>query len=443
MTKVQEIILKSIKKLGLNKEEYINRLTSETKEIDKQGLWPYFEQLISEGKKYENENNLLVCFLLGLCDEDPVAAKKNTVWYRTNDFPDVDVDYTPEARDAIKAWMAKEFGEDKVVSIASYLTFSLKNALRDVSRVYEVPLGEVNSLTVPMGPMVNKLSWAEACQAYPALVEFEKKYPEVCKIVKLLRGRHRGFGTHAAGVVVSKDALADQVPLIARAVESDTATEKGTKKERRIMSQWDEGSANSNLYAFGYVKFDILGLENLNYISRTMDLIGNTPICRLRGSDQDWTDETYLNDPKLLTEADKANLLTIFQFDSTGIRNLVKTGGVKSFDDLVAYSALYRPGPLQCTNGRNTNVLTKLGQKNIKELLTWHDEIGYINSKGKLVYTKRFEVGRAGKKPLLRIKTKSGKTIEVSPDHRFFKENGTTQAKNLKKGDKVCTTGLI
>jgi DNA polymerase-3 subunit alpha len=112
---------------------------------------------------------------------------------------------------------------------------------------------------------------------------------------------------------------------------------------------WTEGLNAQDLQPVGLIKFDLLVINNLMQIALACDLVkkrhGLPNICAEEGS-WDWSDISYLNDPKALEMANKADLKCVFQFDSEGIRKLVKKGGVTRFDDLAAYSALYRPGPL-------------------------------------------------------------------------------------------------
>lgn len=353
---------------------YLRRLDLEQNEIEKQGLWEYFVELVKKGEKYQNENNLLIAFLLGICEEDPVQEEKDLCWVESNDFPDIDTDFLPEDREKIKEWAAKRFGSDRVCSISNYGTYQTKSAIVDVSRVFEIPVAEVRAITTKMDNDVNKLEWEAAKELYPQLEKFDQKYPQVGKIVRRLRGRHYRLGKHAAGIVISDRPLTDIVPLLQR--------------EGKVMSAWAEGQATSDLKTVGLVKFDILGLENLNYIKTAKELIrkhwveiefeggskgrfeGSSYINGVRVSDLkvgdfvspkvgsprrvvsikpvdiDFSDESYLEDKKALEMANRGELIGVFQFDSPGIRELAKEIGIREFEDLVTATCLFRPGPL-------------------------------------------------------------------------------------------------
>ena len=339
-----------LQQLALNKassEKYIKRLEIEFSEIEKAGFWEYFDNLISFGKKFHNKNNLLCCYIWGICPENPIEEEKDLIWNVARDFPDLDIDFQPEARNHIKKYCSEAFGEENVVSIANYNHFGIKSGIRDISRVMEIPLSEVNACTTKMGDDVNRMkSWEEAASAYPVLKEFEKSYPEVCSIVKQFNGRVRSLGMHAGGVVIASCDLTKTIPLI-------TKTDPKTK-EKMILSSFAEGQARSDLKSVGLVKQDFLGLENLNYISTCLKMMQErgkydpkVGIFRESADQEDWADESYLNDPECIRIANKGDLQLVFQFDSDGMRKLIRKGGVTSFEDLVAYTSIFRPGPFE------------------------------------------------------------------------------------------------
>jgi intein/homing endonuclease len=109
----------------------------------------------------------------------------------------------------------------------------------------------------------------------------------------------------------------------------------------------------------------------------------------------------------------------------------------------VAYSALYRPGPMKCLPD-DTVIRTKDCNKKIKDLINFYDEIPYYNKNKELKYTKRFGLWKTGKKKIMKITTKSGKEIRCSVDHKFFKPEGKClEAKNLHIGDKIAISQTI
>lgn len=338
MDKLKELCDKALKDFGLSEDQrYIKRLRWELAEVEAKNKSNYFLGLI--GKKYaQNVNNLLVIYLLKIVDDFDIEKDPRCEY---GEYPDIDVDYISEVRDYLKhEWAPKTFGEQHVCNIGNYTTFGIKNSLLDMARVHAVPYDEIQELTKDIEPKDDEgkaITWDAAMRLYPKLKTYCEKYPEVAEAAKRMLHRNRGSGQHAGGLIVASIPLHDLVPLIKR-------------KDSPQASAWPEGLNGQDLAPVGLVKFDLLVISNLLQISKCCELVKKNhkldSICALPGQ-PDWTDVAkWRNDPKALAMADQADLKCIFQFDSEGIRKMVRAGGVTSFDDMVAYSALYRPGPL-------------------------------------------------------------------------------------------------
>jgi DNA polymerase-3 subunit alpha len=181
------------------------------------------------------------------------------------------------------------------------------------------------------------LTWESAMRTDPLLNKYCEEHPEIAKAAQKLIDRNRGMGVHAGGLIVSSIPLTDLVPLVKR-------------KDSPQASAWVEGLHGQDLQPVGLIKFDLLVISNLLQIAHCCKLIndrhGIDKICAQPGQ-SNWSNiEEYRNNPESLAMADEGDLKCIFQFDSPGIRSLAKAGGVTRFEDLVAYSSLYRPGPL-------------------------------------------------------------------------------------------------
>lgn len=318
---------------------YQKRLNWEIAEIDAKEKWDYFINLYLYKKKFDtNKNNLLVPYLLGIVVDFDI--NKNPECY-FGEFPDIDVDYIGTVRDYLKnEWAKKQFGENYVCSIGNYTTFGIKSALIDMARVHGIPREDILVLTKDLDAKDEEgkaLTWEAAMRLYPALKKFCDEHPDVAKASQKLLNRNRGMGVHAGGLIISSIPLTDLVPLVKR-------------KESPQASAWVEGLHGQDLQPVGLVKFDLLVVSNLSQIAQCCELVkhrhGLTSICALE-SQPDWTDvDKWRNDEKSLAMANDGDLKCVFQFDSEGIRKLAKDGGVTSFDDMVAYSSIYRPGPL-------------------------------------------------------------------------------------------------
>ena len=285
-----------------------------------------------------NQNNLLICWLLDIVpnfdiDQDPVCEY--------GDLPDIDTDMLPCIRNYIKdEWAPKTFGEEYVCNIGNYTTYGIKSSLIDMVRVHGKDRGEILALTTKLLTKDDDgktLTWESAMKTDPLLKKYCDENPDVAKAAEKLIDRNRGMGVHAGGLIISSIPLTDLVPLVKR-------------KDDPHASAWVEGLHGQDLQPVGLVKFDLLVISNLLQIANCCRLIserhGVEKICALPGQ-SNWTDvDMYRNDEKALAMANEGDLKCIFQFDSDGIRNLARLGGVTGFEDLVAYSSLYRPSTL-------------------------------------------------------------------------------------------------
>ena len=267
--------------------------------------------------------------------------------------------YIPMVRDYLKnEWAPKTFGADYVCNIGNYTTFGIKSALIDMARVHDESRDEVMSITKNLDAKDdegNPITWDAALRLDPEFKAYVDKYPLDAQATKKLINRNRGMGVHAGGLIVSRIPLHDLVPLVKR-------------KDNPHASAWVEGLHGQDLQPVGLVKFDLLVISNLLQIARCCELVrqrrGVSGICA-RPGEPDWTDvDAWRNDPESIAMANAADLKCIFQFDSEGIRGLVRAGGVDRFEDLVAYSALFRPGCIKCLQ-KDSFVMLDNGQKEI------------------------------------------------------------------------------
>jgi len=336
--KLTELCEKALVDLNLNQDSrYTRRLRWELAEVEAKNKSDYFLNLI--GKKYaSNVNNLLIVYLLKIADDYDIGNEPHCEY---GEYPDIDVDYLSEARDYLKhEWAPKVFGEQFVCNIGNYTTFGIKNALLDMARVHGEAREEIQRITKNLEAKDDEgkaLTWDAAMKLYPELKSYCEKYPEITDAARRILHRNRGMGQHAGGLIIASIPLHDLVPLVKR-------------KDSPQASAWPEGLHGQDLAPVGLVKFDLLVISNLLQISRCCELVKKRfnieSICALPGQ-PDWTNvPMWRNDRKALAMANLGDLKCIFQFDSEGIRKMVRAGGVTCFDDLVAYTALYRPGPL-------------------------------------------------------------------------------------------------
>lgn len=337
--KLLKICVKSLQNKGIEDPKFKERLKEEIKEIDNQAEHDYFLELYEKKAKFShNENNLLIAFLLGLTDEYDISKDPN---YIQGEFPDIDVDYLPIVQEYLrKEWCPKEFGRDNVVNIGNYGTFGIKSALLDMARVHGADYQEIQTITKNLQDRDEEgkpITWEKAIETAPALNDYCKRNPEIADAAKRLIDRNRGRGKHAGGTVISSIKIDDLVPIM---IDTDG----------HPVSGWTEGLHDQDLQPVGLIKFDVLAVKDLLRIANCCNLIKQrhpeVKSISAKPGQSDWTDTRYLNDSKSIFLANEAQTRGIFQFDGEGMRNLIKAGGVTSFDDLVAYSSIFRPGPL-------------------------------------------------------------------------------------------------
>lgn len=329
-------------------QRYKDRLKKELKAIDEQGEHEYLVKLHDKFKAEKlifpvNEHNNLVDCLLGLAKSHDIEKPSA---FAQGEAPDIDIDYLKDVRDSLKrVWAAKRFGQECICEIGTYGTMGIKSAILDMAKVHGLMRDEIQAITNKMADKDDEgheLEWEKALEMYKEFKDYCELNPAVAEAARLLLDRNKSGGVHAGGLIIADRPLDGFLPLEVRMVNKDNPN--GV-----ICSAWTEGLNRQDLQPVGLIKFDLLVINNLMQIALACKLIkerhGIDKICALPGQ-WDWSDISYLNDPKSIEMANRGDLKCVFQFDSEGIRKLVKRGGVTCFDDLAVYSALYRPGPL-------------------------------------------------------------------------------------------------
>lgn len=336
--KLIKLCINSLEQKGLKEKKYKLRLQQEMKEVVSQDYFEYFLDLYDTKTKYEtNENNLLICYLLDLVPDFDIDSPPK---FDYGEFPDIDVDYMPSVRKYLKEeYCIKEFGADRVCNIATYSTFGIRNALIDMAKVLGYDRQEIIILTTALKVKDDEgevLTWDKAIELYDDLRIYLEARPDLAEAAKKLLHRNKNIGLHPSGLIISGIPLEDFVPLV---------VPKGSTVPA---AAWVEGLQGTDLGAVGLVKFDFLSLDCNAKIFDTLKLVAERHnktdrMCSLPNGET-WSDTSYLNDKKAMDIANSGSLRMIFQFDgSKGIREMSLEGGIECFDDLVAYTALYRP----------------------------------------------------------------------------------------------------
>jgi len=286
------------------------------------------EQGIIVGPGRGSVGGSLVAYLMGITDVDPIRFDllfERFINPDRIDLPDADLDFMSERRHEVVEYIRTKYGADRVAGVANYNTLGAASALRDVSRVHELsPIEYACSKQVEKVHGVSQ-NLEESAEAVPDLDKFRRLHPVMWRHATALEGALRGLGQHAAGVVVAGE------PLSNRAVVETRSGGPVVNWDKKVVEDW------------GLVKMDILGLSTLDMLD-----LGRKYVQERHGVNVDFL-ALPLDDPKVLAAFGKGDTTGIFQFESPGMRRLLRQlaeGGPITFDDLVAVVALYRPGPL-------------------------------------------------------------------------------------------------
>ncbi len=318
-----------------------DRLNYELSVIESKGYASYF-LIVWDFVEFARRNGIpcgargsacgaIVAFLLRLGDVCPL--KYDLLFERfldpsRNEPPDIDIDFCRDRRQMVIDYTKEKYGEMNVAQIGTYGTLKAKNAIRDVGRALNVPLPRVNDLA-KMVPDELNIKLADALKKNAEMQTAYDSDPvarELLDFAMSVEGLARSTGTHAAGVVVADVPLNEVVPL-----------QKITGKQD-IITQWD----GPTIEDIGLLKMDFLGLRNLTILDKAVQ--------NVQRSHPDFTLDDVKNN---LTDARTFALLQrgetkgVFQLESGGMRDLLTKMKPDCFEDIIATSALYRPGPLE------------------------------------------------------------------------------------------------
>lgn len=270
----------------------------------------------------------LVAYLIGITEIDPIRF--NLLFERfinpdRLDLPDADLDFMSSRRHEVVDYLRDKYGADRVAGISNYSTLGAASALRDTGRI--MGLTGLDMAATKLVPKEHGISYTldQAAESVPEIEKFRLEQPEVWRHALKLEGAMRAFGQHAAGIVVAGE------PIVNRAVYE-------TRGDTPVVN-WDKRVVED----LGLVKMDLLGLSTLDTLAIAADYIKEH-----HGVEVDYT-AIPLDDPNVLDAFGAGETTGVFQFESGGMRRLLKdlaTGGRLTFEDVAAATALYRPGPM-------------------------------------------------------------------------------------------------
>ena len=320
--------------------EYEQRLSSEIKMIMKMRYAGYFlivwdfmryarAQGIPVGPGRGSAAGSLVSYALKITDVDPLQYDLLFERFLNPErvsMPDIDIDFCMRRRGEVIDYVTQKYGRDNVAQIITFGTMAAKAALKDVGRAMDLPYGDVDRLAKLVPNQIN-ISLDEALKQSGQLrsaIDGDERFKDLLEVAKRLEGLARHASTHAAGVVISPQPLTELLPVY-----------KTNRNE--ITTQYDM----KGLERLGLLKMDFLGLTTLTVLSDTVKLIAAN-----RRVNVD-LETLPLDDAATYQLFARGDTTAIFQFESHGMRDILRRYQPTRLEDLTALNALYRPGPIQ------------------------------------------------------------------------------------------------
>lgn len=342
MTKEQAAKLTREQIKPLLPKEVLSRVDYELGVIEKMGFNAYFlivQDFINWGKSEGiifgpgrgSAAGSIVAYAVRITDLDPLKYGLLFERFLNPDrisMPDIDVDIQDSRRDEVIQYCADKYGHDRVSNIVTFGRMFARNAVRDVSRVLEVPYAEADRLAkmIPQPVQGRHIPLATSIKDD---VDLRREYEtnETSKLVIdqaiILEGTVRSHGVHACGVVIAPDTLVNYVPL--------EQAQKGVVATQFPMNQIEE---------LGLLKMDFLGLSNLTIIKNALRIIK-----KVYNQDIDIS-SIPLDDAQTFQLLQRGDTTGVFQFESAGMKRYLRELKPTEFNDVIAMGALYRPGPL-------------------------------------------------------------------------------------------------
>jgi DNA polymerase-3 subunit alpha len=289
-----------------------------------------------------------VAYCLGITNVDPIAYDLLFERFLNPErvsLPDIDIDFDDEGRQSVIDYVIDKYGQKQVAQIITYGSMAARSSIKDVGRVMDVPLNDVNAITKAfpdhLSANLNKVlakdgiqpklksamnnEQVQAAEAFRELSTKDDQIGEMIRTAKRLEGSVRNTGIHACGVIITPDDITKYVPVTT------------AKDSNLLVTQYD----NSVVEDAGLLKMDFLGLKTLTIIKDAVAIV------KARHNREIVPDDIPLDDKKTLELFSKGNTNGVFQFESPGMQKHLKALKPDKFEDLIAMNALYRPGPME------------------------------------------------------------------------------------------------
>lgn len=322
-------------------DEYEERLEKEMKLIREMGFEGYFlivwdliqmakAKKIPVGPGRGSAAGSLLAYSLGITDVDPLQYDLLFERFLNPErisLPDIDIDFCGRRRDEVLAYVTRKYGRENVCQIITFGTMAARQAVRDVGRALEVPLPEVDRIAKMIPPFGPEATIEGALKNIPQLKELRDKNTKIAHLLSIaqkLEGQIRHPSIHAAGIVIAPKPLVEFMPLY-QSVKGEITTQFPMQ----------------DIEELGLLKMDLLGLRNLTVIQDAIELVERDKDIKLD------LKNIPLHDKKTFEVFKAGNTDGVFQFESPGMKDLLRNFKPETFQDLIALNALYRPGPLK------------------------------------------------------------------------------------------------
>jgi DNA polymerase-3 subunit alpha len=271
----------------------------------------------------------IVAYALRITDIDPLEFDLLFERFLNPDrvsMPDFDIDFSDTRRNEVIDYVREKYGDDKVAHIATFGTMASKAAIRDAARVMEAPYAEADRVS-KLIPVVfgRSVSIERALEEVPEMRElYEAGAKPFIDVAQSLEGLTRHASVHAAGIIIARNPVVDLAPVF-------------RSGDGPIVCQYDMGSVED----LGFIKMDFLGLRTLSFIEAAVKIIRESRGVELNPDEFPPEDEATF---ALLSRGDAAG---VFQFEGPGMIDTLRKLRPRRIHDLIAVSALYRPGPME------------------------------------------------------------------------------------------------
>lgn len=319
--------------------EYEARLTEELEMIKSKDFSSYF-LIISDIVDFMRSKGILApigrgssvgsltCYSLFVTGLDPVKYEvpfSRFINAGRKDLPDIDTDISQERRKEVIDYIAGKYGHDRVAQIVTFQTMGAKAAIDNVGRALGVPSAIRKQVGKIIGDITKDDRIQELVEGNPKLDEMLKQVPNWLDVSIKLEGNNRNLGAHAAGIVISNEPLIEHTPMVRDSAEGHMVTQFDMK----------------DLSELGLLKLDMLGLKTMDLIQHTLELVE-----KRTGRKIDFQN-IPTDDVATYQLISTGRFVSVFQYDSSGLRGAARQLQPDRFEHLVALNALYRPGPMK------------------------------------------------------------------------------------------------